>query len=308
VAGDIALKKLEQVRSRWASPLIIAISTVALAGLGNIVLAFVNDSLQRASDTERAKETRELERSKSEALLVLEMIKTADPDKAATNLSFLADSGLLSDKDQVDRIHTYLKQRTPGQRPSLPASGGVQDYALTHTSLGQTLLNQGKTEEAVAEFRKAVELDPHSIFEHDLLGGALLIQGKTDEAIVEFRKAVELDPKYPYSVLNLYLARTRSGAHNAAAELEANAKNLKQRDWPYPVVELFLGRRTPESTLGAPNKPDDRCEAQFYVGEWHLLRGDHPKAIAALKVAVDTCPKSNIEYGFAQAELQRLRP
>lgn len=128
---ETAFKKVEQDRSRWTSPLVIAIFTAAFAGVGNIVLAFVNGSLQRASDTERARETRELEKNKSEAVLVLEMIRTADPDKAAANLGFLADVGLLSGKDQVERIHAYLKQRTPGQGPSLPpgASQGVASNA-----------------------------------------------------------------------------------------------------------------------------------------------------------------------------------
>jgi lipoprotein NlpI len=105
-------------------------------------------------------------------------------------------------------------------------------------------------------------------------------------------------------VLWLYLARARSGPQIAAAGLETNAKKLKQPDWPYPVVELFLGRRTPEATFAAAS--DDRCEAQFYIGEWHLLRGNRPAAMVALKAAVETCPKAFIEYKFAQAELQRL--
>jgi lipoprotein NlpI len=47
-------------------------------------------------------------------------------------------------------------------------------------------------------------------------------------------------------------------------------------------------------------------EAQFYVGEWRLLQGDRPAAVAALKTAADTCSKTFYEYGLAQAELHRL--
>ena len=80
------------------------------------------------------------------------------------------------------------------------------------------------------------------------------------------RKAIEIEPTNPYWVLWLYLTRARSGAHNATAELKANAKNLKQPDWPYPVIELFLGSRTAEETLAIPTKPGDLCEARLYVG------------------------------------------
>ena len=50
------------------------------------------------------------------------------------------------------------------------------------------------------------------------------------------------------------------------------------------------------ATLDALAEPSERCEAHFYVGEWHLLRGKRPKAVAAL-----------MEFGFARAELQRLQ-
>jgi rhomboid protease GluP len=72
------------------------------------------------------------------------------------------------------------------------------------------------------------------------------------------------------------------------------------------VVELFLGQRTPEATLTAPAKPDERCEAQFYIGEWQLLRADRPAAIESLQTAASTCPKDFVESTDAQAELKRL--
>jgi lipoprotein NlpI len=108
-------------------------------------------------------------------------------------------------------------------------------------------------------------------------------------------------------VLWRYLARARSGSPTAAAELEIDAERaLKQPDWPFPVVELFLGHRTPEATLEASTNSGNRCEAQFYVGEWLLLQGDRPAAMAALKMAAETCSKTFYEYGLAQAELHRL--
>jgi lipoprotein NlpI len=104
----------------------------------------------------------------------------------------------------------------------------------------------------------------------------------------------------------LYLARTRAGDQSAATELAANAQRLKPADWPYAVVELYLGHSTPEATLAAPGKPDERCEAQFYIGAWQLMRADRPAAIESLKTAVSTCPKDFVEATDARAELKRL--
>ena len=87
-----------------------------------------------------------------------------------------------------------------------------------------------------------------------------------------------------YSVIWRYLARERAG-ENGRAELEANAARVKSKDWPYPVFELYLERRSPSDVLSVASKPDERCEAQFYIGEWHLLHGNRAAAATALQAA-----------------------
>src|SRR5262249_49949950 len=81
---------------------------------------------------------------------------------------------------------------------------------------------------------------------------------------------------------------------------------LKPAEWPFPIVELFLGRRTPAAVLDAARDPGERCEAQFYLGQWHLLRDKRADSIEALRKAVEACPKDFNEYAGAVAELKRL--
>jgi lipoprotein NlpI len=83
---------------------------------------------------------------------------------------------------------------------------------------------------------------------------------------------------------------------------------LKTKDWPYAVIDFYLGRRSLEEMRAAAEKPGQKCEVEFYVGEWHLLRGNSAEARSAVKVATDICPKSLIEYVGAVAELKRLKP
>jgi len=52
--------------------------------------------------------------------------------------------------------------------------------------------------------------------------------------------------------------------------------------------------------------PEERCKAQFYLGQWHLLREERANSIEALRNAVKSCPKGFIEYIGALAELKRL--
>lgn len=119
---------------------------------------------------------------------------------------------------------------------------------------------------------------------------------------------VQRSPTDAYAAMWRYMARVRAGRPDAAAELETAAAKLKQDQWPFPAVELLLGRKTPEAVLAAAAKPDDRCEAQFYIGMWHALRGDRKAAAEPLKAALETCPKSFVEYLGAKVELARVGP
>jgi tetratricopeptide (TPR) repeat protein len=66
--------------------------------------------------------------------------------------------------------------------------------ASFHSNLGQVLGHQAKTVEQAAEFQKAIELDPSALYPHLGLGADLRILGQTEAAIAELRKGVELYP------------------------------------------------------------------------------------------------------------------
>ncbi len=104
-----------------------------------------------------------------------------------------------------------------------------------------------------------------------------------------------------------YLARTRTG-EDAGSELEANASRIKSRQWPYAVIELYLGKRQPSDTLAAAIVSGAQCEANFYTGEWYILQDRKSEAESLLSTATATCPKDYLEYMAAQAELKRLNP
>ena len=72
-----------------------------------------------------------------------------------------------------------------------------------HYNLGIALRDQNKLEEAVAAYRKAIELKPDYAEAHYNLGIALRDQKKPAEAEAAFRKAIELKPDYPEAYYNL---------------------------------------------------------------------------------------------------------
>jgi tetratricopeptide (TPR) repeat protein len=65
--------------------------------------------------------------------------------------------------------------------------------AKTHNNLGAALLRQGKFDQAMTHFQKALEFDPELSQAQGNWGIALFWEGKLDEAIPHFQKAVELN-------------------------------------------------------------------------------------------------------------------
>ncbi len=63
-----------------------------------------------------------------------------------------------------------------------------------HFGLGYVLLGKGRLDEAIAEFREAIRLQPENGAAHHNLAGALHGEGRLDEAIAEFREAIRLQP------------------------------------------------------------------------------------------------------------------
>ena len=57
--------------------------------------------------------------------------------------------------------------------------------------MGNAFRDQGKLEEAIARFRRALELKPDFAEAHNNLGNAFGDQGKLEEAIARFRRALE---------------------------------------------------------------------------------------------------------------------
>jgi tetratricopeptide (TPR) repeat protein len=107
--------------------------------------------------------------------------------------------------------------------------------ASAHFNLAVAMVQAGNLEEAESHYRQALPEKP-TAETHNGLGYVLSRQGKTDEAIGEFRKAVEVDPKYTPAYNNLAEALVRQGKLQEAADYYR--RSLEQR--PTPSVQNAL--------------------------------------------------------------------
>ncbi|MBO9409650.1 hypothetical protein J7399_19590 [Shimia sp. R9_1] len=106
--------KIDEQKSRqlFRSPFAIAILAAAVAAGGNAYVAYLN-----------GKATSEVERLKGDQTLILEAIRSGDPDQAAENLRFAVDARLIFDEGRRAEIQGFLDRRQQGEGPSLPVAG-----------------------------------------------------------------------------------------------------------------------------------------------------------------------------------------
>ncbi len=98
--------------------------------------------------------------------------------------------------------------------------------AETHNGLAYVLAKQGRTEEAFAEFRKAIEVDAKYTPAYNNLADALAKQGKLEEAEQYYRRSLAAKPSAAvYNALGGVLLRL--GKTDEAAEQSARAKALE---------------------------------------------------------------------------------
>jgi tetratricopeptide (TPR) repeat protein len=77
------------------------------------------------------------------------------------------------------------------------------EFAEAQNNLGHALLDLRQPDAAAWIFRRAIELNPIFAEAHDNLGSALLELGHEDEAIASFRRALALEPQFCESHSNL---------------------------------------------------------------------------------------------------------
>ncbi len=85
--------------------------------------------------------------------------------------------------------------------------------------------NPTAKKEAVAEFKKALDLNPDSLIDRLNYGLALIRAGRTEEGIAELEKVQQKDPSIPHTWFNLGIEYKKLGEFDKAAEqLEHMAK------------------------------------------------------------------------------------
>jgi len=112
------------------------------------------------------------------------------------------------------------------------------NYATAHHWYSDTpLLCTGRLDEAIAEMKRAQELDPLSLIINAELGGNYIFARRYDKAIEQLGKTIEMDPTFYYARYNLGEAYELTGDFQEALKEYQTAYRISDD----PAVLGFLG-------------------------------------------------------------------
>ncbi|MDI6828414.1 MAG: tetratricopeptide repeat protein, partial [Armatimonadota bacterium] len=110
----------------------------------------------------------------------------------------------------------YVAAQENLKRALVRLGGSASMRADDYYNFGMALANQGKLDDAVAQFCEAVRLKPDHLAAWDAMGATLLKQGRIEEAGVCYNKILEIDPHQPAAHDNLALVFYLQGEYSNA--------------------------------------------------------------------------------------------
>jgi tetratricopeptide (TPR) repeat protein len=158
-------------------------------------------------------------------------------------------------------------------------------FAQPHFRLGIVYGDRGLTDQAIAEYRESIAIDPEYPKSHLNLGALLAESGRGEEAAEAFRRAIALDPTYTPARVNLAMVYEDEGRYEAAlAEIDSalarepgSAMALKERG--IILYRAGRGEDAAEALRAAEAADGDgsqRAEIEFYLG---LIERPEPVAL-----------------------------
>ena len=190
------------------------------------------------------------------------------PKKTVLNDQIYSDIGLegVSSTWYESRGRAYLQRGMyPEAAQEFEAVLRIRPEARIYDSLGLALLYQGKTEDAIKQHRRALELNPNDATAWDNLAQALFKAGNTKEAIASAEQGVKKDPELPYSYVTLGMFYQSLG--ETAKAIEIYRKGLERNPGHRRLQETLtriLIESSSEKSAEAIKIATDLCETTEY--------------------------------------------
>jgi adenylate cyclase len=165
-----------------------------------------------------------------------------------------------------------------------------------HLALGWVAFTRRRTDEAIDEFQRALDLNPNFAAAHGYLGFALTLDGRSDQAIAHGEQAVRMSPHDPQNALfNVALAAAHylAGRYNDA--IVCGRKAMQQR------FGLTNGHRIYIASLAQAGRID---EARAALAKLQELQPENSIAWIERNIPYTPVPMAKFLEGMRKAGLK----
>jgi tetratricopeptide (TPR) repeat protein len=191
-------------------------------------------------------------------------------------LPFLLGLSVVTAVPQAVVAQDVIAQGVPGNRQQTPQT------AEQWIQQGNTLTNQGAFDQAIAAYRRAIQLDRNNTDAYIGLGYAFIVQENWGEAITAYRQATRIDPQLADAYYGLGIALGQQG------QIEEALTNFNR------TVQI----------------QPDYVDAYTWIGIWEGERKNYDVAIRNLRRAIQLDASSTWAYaslGDIMLETGRLQ-
>jgi lipoprotein NlpI len=208
---------------------------------------------------------------------------------------------------------SYLGKMTEALEDANTAIKLDPNGATNHGCRAFVLLRSGEFNKAIADYSKAISLGGTDPDNYRARGEAKYYLGRYEEAADDFARSLELADAEARRYCELWLSWALLRAGKPLPEdMVKRATTEGQGAWPRPALAMMAGGVTPESLLAGleAKAGDDRlmalAEGYFYVGQYHMTRGDQAKARDFFEKTRQLDVIMYTEHAAAGFELKRL--
>jgi tetratricopeptide (TPR) repeat protein len=145
----------------------------------------------------------------------------------------------------------------------------------------------GESAQAIAECRKAVELDPLSITANFDLADTYFLARQYNQAVQQANRTLEIDPKSPQPIQNLAYVAEATGDYKGAIEQWIRIERLLGNDRRSEEIRHIFDKSGYRAYLARDAKDKETARDFYDAGVDHALLGEKEAAFLDLQRAVD---------------------
>ena len=163
-------------------------------------------------------------------------------------------------------------------------------FSKAQNNLGCAFLRLGQTNEAFLCFQAATQMDPDLADAHNNLAGMFALRGQPEDAIAQYREVVRLQPGFPEALPNLVGLLLAQGKPNEAITVYEQLLRGEESAWlQNDFANLLAGQNRPDEAIQhyerAIRLEPGNAEFHYNLAVVLTLRGRLDEAVAQFRQA-----------------------